>query len=143
MSGKENIIMIIITQAKERENLDEILSVLIPVFFFFLFCHWIKTDEAQRKTAVVVFFIIIQSEMLRIPTGSRYILFYLFCFLKEKKNKTTRTGMKSFPVVRFSTFFFLLLNAGKLPVNSLPFSVAYASIFLFDEIIIIICVTEI
>jgi hypothetical protein len=86
MSGKENIIMIIITQAKERENLDEILSVLIPVFFFIFILPLNKNRRSPTKNCCCCFFIIIQSEMLRIPTGSRYIFYFIyFVFLKKEK----------------------------------------------------------
>lgn len=60
-----------------------------------------------------------------VENSNRFKTFYI-CWLnftamtEGKKKKKKLRGMKSFPVVRFSRFFFLnILNAGKLPVNSL------------------------
>jgi hypothetical protein len=80
--------MIIITREnRERERLDELLSVLIPVSFFtgkhrrtVLVVVVVVVDGSQPHRLAVFFFlfiifIIIQSEMLRIPTGSRHFIF--------------------------------------------------------------------
>ncbi len=66
---------------------------------------------------------IIQSEMLRIPTGSRHLFLLNFYGYDRKRKKKSNADeiISRRAVFQVQVVFFLLffLNAGKLPVNSL------------------------